>query len=76
MPKKKVAEIPISGETAVRTVEVEPVIEAPKEPETVKIRVKAGTLSFEMGVFEQGSIITVPKERVARFDPSSIEVIG
>jgi hypothetical protein len=37
--------------------------------------VKIGTIHFEQGTFEKGSIITVSEERAKLFDPATVEVI-
>ena len=43
---------------------------------TTKIKVKAGTIHFEEGTFEQGSIITVSEERLKQFNPGTFEILA
>jgi len=44
--------------------------------QVVKLQVLVGTLAYEEGTFEKGSIIYVSKKRAAMFDPKDIKVLA
>ena len=54
--------------------EEEPVkVEAPSD--TVKVKVKVGTLGFEDGTFQKGDEFKVSRERAKLFDPKDIQIV-
>jgi len=50
---------------------------AAKEPsDLVKCRVVTGSIIFEQGRLERGSVFTVTRERAALFEKNDVEILG
>ena len=87
MPKKKKDEIVEETKPEEITEEVEeissvekPEVKVEEKPKRlpkgmVKVKVLIGTLQFEAGIFEKGSIIEVSRKQLKKFDPTSVEIL-
>jgi len=76
--KKKVEEKPLEEtEATVALLMAAPPENKVKKPsDLVKCRVVTGTIIFEQGTLERGSVFTVTRQRAALFEKNDVEILA